>query len=144
MIAFSGVRNILKPFLFSLISLFGAAKLIEGFSFSNDPAALAFAAVVFGVANSIIKPVLKLITLPLNLVTLGGFSLLLNTILLYSVIQIVPGLSAEAFLFPGFEISTRYLSLSVPSFDLPVLGTVFLASVAISFFMVSLGALFGN
>lgn len=124
--------------------MFGAAKLIGGFSFSNDPAALILAAVILGAVNLLLKPLLKLVTLPLNLITLGAFSLLLNATLLYLIVQVVPGLSAEAFLFSGLGINTRYLNLSVPSFAVPALGTVFLASVVISFFMVSLGAIFGD
>lgn len=141
---FRRMKGIFKSFLFSLIALFGAAKLIGGFSFSDDPAALILAAIILGAVNLFIKPLLKLVTLPLNLITLGSFSLLLNTALLYFIVQIVPGLLAEAFLFPGFEVSTRYLSLSVPSFAVPALGTVFLTSIVISFFLVSLRMIFGD
>lgn len=144
MLAFFQMRGIFKSFLFSLIAIFGAAKLIGGFSFSDDPAALILAAIILGAVNLFIKPLLKLVTLPLNLITLGSFSLLLNTALLYFIVQIVPGLLAEAFLFPGFEVSTRYLSLSVPSFAVPALGTVFLTSIVISFFLVSLRMIFGD
>ncbi|NIN91396.1 phage holin family protein, partial [bacterium] len=55
-----------KSFLFSIVALFGAAQLIEGFSFNNDLATLVMAAVVFGIVNSFLKPILKLVTLPFN------------------------------------------------------------------------------
>lgn len=138
------MKNIFKPFLFSLVALFGAAQIIEGFSFGNDIAVLIFAAIVFGIANSILKPILKLITLPFNLITFGSFSFLINTVLLYLTIRVVPGLLIEAFRFPGMEISlpSQYPDLVIHPFDIPTIGTLLLTSIVISLFTVVLGIIF--
>jgi len=49
------------------------------------------AAVVLGLVNTFIKPLLKLLTLPLNVMTLGLFSIVINTFMLYIVSWVVPG-----------------------------------------------------
>lgn len=136
------MRNIFKSLLFSLIALFGAARIIEGFSFGNDIAVLAAAAIVLGVVNSFLKPILKLVTLPLNLMTLGFSSLLVNVVLLHFTVQVVPGLLIEAFHFPGLDVGSSYANFTLPSLDIPAVGTLLLTSIIISIFMVVLGIIF--
>ncbi len=104
MLVFFRMGRIFKSFLFSIVALFGAAQLIEGFSFNNDLATLVMAAVVFGIVNSFLKPILKLVTLPFNIATFGLFSSIINIILLYITINVVPGLSIAAFTIPPLEI----------------------------------------
>jgi putative membrane protein len=48
-----------------------AGWLLSGVTFHDSAGTLIFAAAVFGVLNTILKPVLKLLTLPLAIVTLG-------------------------------------------------------------------------
>lgn len=138
------MRAILKSFFFSLIALFGAAQIIGGFSFGNDVVVLIVAAVVFGGVNAFLKPILKLIALPFNLLTLGFSSLLVNVVLLYLTVQMAPGLSIKAFHFPGFELSLpfQYPDLIIPPLNIPFIGTLLLTSVVISIFMIVLGIIF--
>lgn len=49
------------------------------------------AAIVLGLVNTFIKPLITLLTLPLNVMTLGLFSIVINTLMLYIVSWIVPG-----------------------------------------------------
>jgi putative membrane protein len=63
----------------------------------DSPSALAWAALVLIAANTIIKPLLILFTLPLVLLSLGLFLLIINAIILYCVPHFVTG-----FHVPGF------------------------------------------
>lgn len=56
------------------------------------------AAGLLGLVNIIIKPVLIILTLPLNILTLGLFSFVINAFLLKLVAYFVPGLEIEGFL----------------------------------------------
>lgn len=56
-------------------------------------------AVVLGVVNMFIKPVLILLTLPLNILTLGLFTFVINAALVLLVSNIVPGFRIEGFLW---------------------------------------------
>lgn len=141
MLGFFRMGRILKSFLFSLIALFGAAQIIGGFSFNNDLTTLVVAAIVFGIVNSFLKPILKLITLPFTILTLGLFSSVINVVLLYLTIQVVPGLSINAFTFPGLSFDSLP-GLTIPAFNVPILGTLLLTSAVISIFMVLVGIIF--
>jgi putative membrane protein len=59
-----------------------AVKLVDGITFTGEWWKMIFIGVVFGVVNSIIKPVLTFFTLPLIILTLGLFTLIINTLML--------------------------------------------------------------
>ncbi|MDQ1299374.1 MAG: putative rane protein [Patescibacteria group bacterium] len=54
-------------------------------------------AVVLGIINVFLKPIINLLTLPLNILTLGLFSLVVNALLIMLAGQIVPGFSVDGF-----------------------------------------------
>lgn len=61
--------------------------------------------IAFSLISLIIKPILKVITLPLNIITFGFFSFLINAILLYILTVFVPQINVTAFTFPGIMFS---------------------------------------
>ncbi len=73
-------------------------------------------AVVLGVINVFIKPVVKILTLPLTILTLGLFSLIINTLFIILASKIVPGFHISGF-WTAFWFSIA-LSLINAFFDL--------------------------
>lgn len=67
---------------------------IEVFSFLNAM----FAVIIIALINTFIKPLLQIITLPVNILTLGLFSLVINALLLMLAGYITPGFEVEGFL----------------------------------------------
>jgi putative membrane protein len=63
-------------------ALWVATRLVPGISHSGSPLALLGVAVVFGVVNTLVGPLLKLLSLPVLLLTLGLFALVINALLL--------------------------------------------------------------
>ena len=55
------------------------------------------AAGFFGVVNAVIRPVVLILTLPINLLTLGLFTLVINAAMLMLVSEVVPGFTIESF-----------------------------------------------
>ena len=72
------------------------AWIIPGISVENFLSALLVAAVL-GLINLFIKPVLMLITLPINFLTLGLFTLVLNALLLMLAGYVTPGFEVDGF-----------------------------------------------
>ena len=54
-------------------------------------------AVVLGLLNAVVKPILVVLTLPVNILTLGLFSLIINVIILYLAAAVVPGFRIDGF-----------------------------------------------
>jgi putative membrane protein len=86
---------IIKHWLFSALAIGISAYLIPGAEVTLLGAIIL--AVVLGIINTFIKPVLSLLTLPLTIVTLGLFSLVLNAVMIILASKIVPGFSIVGF-----------------------------------------------
>jgi putative membrane protein len=86
----------MKGFLFRLLitalGLWLAATIVPGVQITGWGALLA-AALVLGIVNAVIRPVILVLTLPLTVLTLGLFILVVNGISLYLVAWLVPGFS---------------------------------------------------
>lgn len=90
--------SIIINWLISGFAIVITAYLLPGIHLSGFKAAL-LTAVVLGLINAVIKPVLKLLTLPLTIMTLGLFSLVLNALLIMLTARLVPGFQVQGFLW---------------------------------------------
>jgi len=61
------------------IALIAAVKLVPNVAFTGDWWQLILLAIVFGLVNAYIRPIVKLLSLPLNLLTFGLIGLVINT-----------------------------------------------------------------
>lgn len=80
---------------YALAILF-TAWIIPGIEVSSFMTAM-FACVIIALINAILKPALEIITLPINFVTIGLFSFVLNALLLMLAGWLTPGLEVESF-----------------------------------------------
>ena len=67
------------------LALYVAAWFITGFSFTGGLKEYAIAGVVLGLLNMTVKPVIKLISMPVIILTLGLFTIVINALLLWAV-----------------------------------------------------------
>lgn len=74
-----------------------ASYIVPGVTLSGFWTAI-LVAVVLGLINIFIKPILFILTLPINIITLGLFSFILNAILIMIAASIVPGFEIAGFL----------------------------------------------
>ena len=80
----------------NLLALVVAASLIDGIRIESIVMAV-LAAGIMGVVNAVIRPLVLLLTLPINLVTLGLFTLVINAVMLQFVAYLAPGFIIENF-----------------------------------------------
>lgn len=78
------------------MALLIVSALLGGVQVSG-PLALLVAAAVLGLVNAFVRPVLFLLTLPINIVTLGLFTFVLNGLMLMLTSGLVPGFSVSGF-----------------------------------------------
>lgn len=86
----------LTHWLTTALALAVAAYILPGIHFASW-IALAFAALVLGFVNAIIRPVLILITLPITILTLGLFYLVVNGLAFGLAAALVPGFTIDSF-----------------------------------------------
>ncbi len=82
--------------LVSVVAILIASYLIQGVTIATPFAAIVLA-VVLAVINIFFKPIITLLTLPLNIVTLGIFSLVVNALLIMLAGMLVPGFEVDGF-----------------------------------------------
>lgn len=93
------LTKLLVRFIFGALGLWISSRLVEGIVFTSTEA-LVISALVLGVVNAIIRPVVVLLTLPLTVVTLGLFLLIVNAAMIGLTSMVVPGFHVHG-LVPG-------------------------------------------
>jgi len=85
------------------LSLWVADDLFDGISF-DTPQSLFIAGLLLGVVNTLLRPLLLILTLPLSILTLGVFVLMINALMLLLVAWLVPGFIVDGF-WSGFWVA---------------------------------------
>ncbi len=111
--------NNLVPFLvhwaITALSLWVASLIFRGLKFETT-SALVVSALLLGLANAIVKPLLIVLTLPLTLLTLGLFLLVINALMIMLVAALVRGFRLSGFWTAFFaSIFISLLSIAIDS-----------------------------
>lgn len=123
------MKTLLRHFLINLVSLYLAARIIPGLTYSGGGKSLILGAIAFMLINFLLVPLLKILFLPLNLLTLGLFAWMINVLALYALTSLsdfqlipytFPGISYAGFNVPQYELST-FLVAVVSSL---IIGTI--------------------
>lgn len=89
--------KLISRLLINIIALLVVSYIVPGFIIKDLKTAV-IAAVVIGLINTFVKPILKLITLPLTILTLGIFSIILNVLMLMLAASLTPGFHIDGFI----------------------------------------------
>ncbi|MFA6006211.1 MAG: phage holin family protein [Candidatus Paceibacterota bacterium] len=91
------MTSIILRWVLNALALLLVGYLVPGVTVSGFMTALVLV-VVFGIINVTIKPLLVLLTLPINILTLGLFTLIINALLFWFVATFIKGFAVENFL----------------------------------------------
>jgi putative membrane protein len=82
--------------LISALLLWLVSQFVNGIYIRSFPSAI-FAALVLGVVNFLVRPILVLVTLPITILTLGLFLIVVNALMLMLTSSLVPGFHVAGF-----------------------------------------------
>ncbi len=110
--------RLLLVWILNAIALLAVAYLFPGVQIQDWKAA-AIAALVLGLVNALIKPILVILTLPVTILTLGLFLLVINALLFWAVASLLEGFNVSGFgsAFIGallYSVITWLLSMLIP------------------------------
>jgi putative membrane protein len=91
------LRALAITWLFNTLALYVATWLLAGLSYGADWWVLLVAGLVFTLANSFLKPLLAVLSIPFIVITLGIFYFLINVFMLYLTHWIVPQFAIDSF-----------------------------------------------
>lgn len=90
---------ILANWIVSAMVIFSIAYIMPAGVHVTDFTTALMIAIILGIINAILKPVLLILTLPINILTLGLFTFVLNAFLILLVSNIVPGFKVDGFIW---------------------------------------------
>lgn len=109
------------------MSLWVTTQLVSGLTYTGGLKSLLVGGLAFSLINLLLVPFLKILFLPLNILTLGIFSWLINVLALYALTTVAPHFKLLSYHFAGFT----YNGLTVPAADLTPFWVAVLASLVI-------------
>ena len=89
--------QIIVALVLNAVALLATAYIVPGFQVADFTTAL-LAGIVLGVVNTFIKPMLLFLTAPINIVTLGLFTFVINAVVLFIVSAVVKGVMIDGWL----------------------------------------------
>lgn len=119
------MKYLLRVFLFHSFALWFVSQVLPALVIDGGWPVLLLAGLVLGLLMLLVAPLLRILFIPINLLTFGLLSWFINVIVIYLLTVFVPGVSVVAWTFPG---------LSFAGFVLPEIAF----SSFISFILVSL------
>ncbi|MDT8444132.1 MAG: phage holin family protein [Desulfuromonadales bacterium] len=90
------MTGLLVRWLILTVAIMTAAYLFAGIHVSGFGSAL-FAALILGILNALFRPILFILTLPINILTLGLFTFVINALLLMMTSGVIGGLVVDGF-----------------------------------------------
>ncbi|MEO5928038.1 MAG: phage holin family protein [Patescibacteria group bacterium] len=88
--------DLLIRFILNALAVMAAAYIVPGIDIANFWVAL-IAAIVIGIVNALIRPILLILTLPINIITLGVFTLVINALMFALAAYLVKGFTVADF-----------------------------------------------
>lgn len=127
------MKTLLKMLAGNGVSLYLLSKAFPAFRIEGTLKAFVTAAATLSLLQVLVRPVLELVLLPVNLLTLGVFRWVSSVAILWLLAALVPGISILPFHFEGFS----YQGVVIPEANL----TVFWSIVVSAFLLSSIAAL---
>jgi len=90
------MRGVLLRWFVLTVAILTACWLLDGIRVNGIFPAL-LAAALLGILNAVFRPILILLTLPVNILTLGLFTFVINALMLMIVSAVIPGFDIQGF-----------------------------------------------
>ncbi len=122
------IKNFLQSITATAIAMMITPYVVTGFQVDNTVETILIASVVLVLVNFFVKPIVNLVSFPINMVTLGFFGFIINALMLYITSYLVGGIMIEA-----GRLTINYFGVNFPTVELPLWYlTLVAASVVIS------------
>ena len=110
------MKPLLRSILINLLVFYLCGLVYPGFVIKHEFKVLVSAAVVWFLLNKFVKPIIKLLLLPINLITLNLFSWVVSMITLFLLQIVVGDIHISSYRFPGlsyegFTVPAIYINL---------------------------------
>lgn len=95
------MKSLLRSTFINSLSLFFLTQLLSGVRVSGGLSTFILGGLVLSLMFNFLKPLMGIISLPLNIITMGSFSFLINIFIFYIATSLVGNISIREFTYPG-------------------------------------------
>lgn len=134
------MRGILRNILLYAFSLYATQQLFDGLILHGEFKTLIVGGILLAIGFKILKPVLSIISLPFNMLSLGLFSILIIAFILFLITLIYPPIEVRPFIFQGISI----WGIEIHKFSVTLILSYCLISVTIYLITKLINWLFGK
>ena len=89
--------NLIRSWILSALAIMGASFLMPNSFYVDGFATAVIAALVLGILNITVKPILHILSLPITFLTFGLFSFVINGIILLLLARLMSGMTVSGF-----------------------------------------------
>lgn len=122
------MKSFLRHIFVNFVTIYFLGLTYPGFSVNLSPKTLFTASIIWYLLNKIVKPIIKLLLLPINLITLNLFSWLVGLVTLFLLQVFADGIKIVSFQFTGVNFS----GFIVPAFFVNLFFSYIITSVLLN------------
>ncbi|OGD86937.1 hypothetical protein A2164_01845 [Candidatus Curtissbacteria bacterium RBG_13_35_7] len=122
------MKHYIKSFILTIATVYIVYNLVPTISFGQDPKNIVYFIGGLWLISQIINPIFSIVLLPINLLTFGLVSFILNTVFVYVLTNYLPNFTISAYDFPGAEID----GIIFPPISFTSVMTIILVSLIIT------------
>ena len=123
------MKTLLRNTLVHTAALYALPYIFPGVTINGGLATFFLGGILLTILQFTVKPILGIISFPLNIMTMGLFSAFTNAIILYLLTIMLPKIKIESFLFEGFS----FIGFVIPRFDVNTFFAYVISAVFIAF-----------
>lgn len=123
------MKYLLRLFIFQIVGLWFATQVIPTIVVIGSWQTLVVSGIVLGFLMLFVKPILKILFIPINFLTFGLLSWFINVVIVFLLTLIMPQVQIKTWTFPGLS----YAGFLVPEMHLNYLGALIVSALLITF-----------
>lgn len=129
MLPLERMKYLLRVFLFNVFALWLTSQIIPGLIISGSWQSILFSGLILSLLMLIVAPLLKILFIPINIITFGLFSWFINVIIIYLLTIFVPDITVQPWTFEGIQ----WGGFVIPPFELSYFISLIVVSLTVTF-----------
>lgn len=123
------MKYLLRVFLFHVFALWIVSQVIPGLVIDGNWLTVFFAGFILSLLMTFVRPLLKILFVPINIITFGLLSWLVNVIVIYIFSILVTQIQIVSWTFPGWS----WAGFALPRADVSYVPSLIIISIAVTF-----------
>ena len=124
------MKYVLRCFLFHAFSLWLTTQILPGISVNGGWQGILISACILSILMLFVKPLLKILFIPINIMTFGLLSWTVNVMVIYFLTFLAPGVQISSWIFSGFSNN----GFVIPSFPVSYMLSLVIVTIVLTTF----------